>query len=153
MLFLMLPEKSRGQYPDAELAIDGLTCSQCSRSVEMQLRKLPFIQSVTMNLAHATCKLTFKKEAGTNAEAIAQAVTDAGFSLRYLKLKVPTDKISVVSDNCILVEKDAYATDRPPDPKQPYNYLLFDKKSFAKQRVAGKCFANRKYCTVKVLAE
>ena len=39
-----------GQIQHLTVGINGLTCSQCSRSVELQLRKLSFIKDVNMNL-------------------------------------------------------------------------------------------------------
>ena len=84
LLFLSLAEM-RAQFLWAEIGVDGLTCSACSRSVEMSVRKLDFVDSVVMNLEHTDGKVYFKKSAKVEPDKIAQAVVNAGFSVRFLK--------------------------------------------------------------------
>src|ERR1700759_2288056 len=85
LLFLVASLHLRAQFTWAEIGVDGLTCSACTRSVEMQIRKLDFVDSVSMNLEHTDGKIFFKKGAAVNIEKISQAVVDAGFSVRYLR--------------------------------------------------------------------
>lgn len=68
------------------LGINGLTCSQCSRSVEMQLKKLPFIQSIEMDLAGTQAILKIDERKNVNIYSIAQAVKDGGFSTRSIDI-------------------------------------------------------------------
>src|SRR4051812_34474653 len=75
----------RAQFLWAEIGVDGLTCSACTRSVEMSLRKLDFVDSVVMNLEHTDGKIYFKKDQSVEPDKIAQAVVNAGFSVRFLK--------------------------------------------------------------------
>ncbi|XZF16158.1 heavy-metal-associated domain-containing protein [Chitinophagaceae bacterium MMS25-I14] len=70
----------------AELGVNGLTCSQCSRSVEMKLRKLDFVKNVSMNLEHTNGTIFFEDGKVIDFTSIAKAVTDAGFSVRYLRI-------------------------------------------------------------------
>lgn len=76
---------ARAQFTSAEIGVNGLTCSQCTRAVEMSLLKLDFVKSVQMNLENTTGKILFKESAAVNLKKIAKAVTDAGFSMAYLK--------------------------------------------------------------------
>jgi copper chaperone CopZ len=84
-LLFTVPSPVKAQFLWAELGVDGLTCSACSRSVEMSLRKLSFVDSVDMNLEHTQGKIFFKKNGIVDADKIAQAVVDAGFSVRFLR--------------------------------------------------------------------
>ncbi len=77
-----------------QVGVDGLTCSQCSRSVEMSIRKLGFVQDVQMNLEHTEGKITFKPGAKIDLKKIANAVLDAGFSVRYLSVGFNFDNVN-----------------------------------------------------------
>ncbi|MFN7911502.1 MAG: heavy-metal-associated domain-containing protein [Bacteroidota bacterium] len=69
-----------------DLGIDGLTCSQCSKSVEMQLKKLDFVKTVEMDLANTRALIRINETSILSPDAIAKAACNAGFSVRYLKL-------------------------------------------------------------------
>lgn len=73
------------QYKSVEIGVDGLTCSMCTRSTELNIRKLSFVDSVAMDLSNTKGVIFFKKNTEVNLEKIANAVFDAGFSLRYFK--------------------------------------------------------------------
>lgn len=76
---------SFAQIQKIAFGVNGLTCSQCSRSVEMELRKLDFIKDITMDLEHTSATISLKNDtAAVPFNKIAQAVKDAGFSLRYI---------------------------------------------------------------------
>lgn len=75
---------AKAQFTEAKIGVNGLTCSQCSRNVEMRLRKLDFVKDVKMNLEHTEGTIIFKENAKVNMDKVAQAVIDAGFSLRFL---------------------------------------------------------------------
>ena len=72
------------QFTSAKIGINGLTCSACTRSVETGLRKLSFVENVEMSLENKSGIITFKKGQKVEIEKIASAVTDAGFSVRFL---------------------------------------------------------------------
>lgn len=82
------------QVISASVGVNGLTCSQCSRSVEMQLRKLPFVKTVTMNLKQTEGSLEFKDGAKVDFSRIAEAVKNAGFSVRFLTAEIDMGKVS-----------------------------------------------------------
>lgn len=83
----------------AEIGVNGLTCSACSKSVEMSIRKLGFVSDVDMNLAATTAKVHFRKDAVPSLYALAQSVKDAGFSVRYCKVFLRNDS-SVQAKEC-----------------------------------------------------
>lgn len=73
-----------GQFSHAKIGVNGMTCSACTKSVETSLRKLPFVESVVMNLENNSGEITFKKGQSARIENIAKAIVDAGFSVRFL---------------------------------------------------------------------
>jgi copper chaperone CopZ len=72
------------QLNQMEIGIDGLTCSLCSRNVEMSLRKLDFVQTVYMDLEKTQGRIYLKPELDPQPDKIAQAVRNAGYSVRFL---------------------------------------------------------------------
>src|SRR4051812_38883306 len=83
-LFVAETAQSSAQFKSAMVGVNGLTCSACTRTVEMSIRKLDFVQDVTMNLENTEGKIVFKENADVDISKVARAVTDAGFSVRYL---------------------------------------------------------------------
>ncbi len=85
-----------------KIGIDGLTCSACSRSVEMKLRKLSFIYSVEMDLENTEGKIILKESETIRLDEICSAVKDAGFSIRFLKAEL-TDPITT-KEKCFEID-------------------------------------------------
>ncbi|MEO6883509.1 MAG: heavy metal-associated domain-containing protein [Bacteroidia bacterium] len=96
-LFLLLFFSVSGiaQIKYAQVGVNGLTCSACTRSVEMSIRKLDFVKDVQMDLKNTEGKIIFKEGKTVSMEKIAQAVYDAGFSVRYLKAAFVFDHLSI----------------------------------------------------------
>jgi len=82
---LICLHKGFAQFISAEIGVNGLTCSQCSRSVEMSLLKLNFVKEVQMDLESTVGKIIFKSGTKISFHKVAKAIRDAGFSVRYLK--------------------------------------------------------------------
>ena len=61
-----------------------MTCSACTKSVEKSFRNLPFVESVVMDLEKKSGEITFKKGQPVDIDKVANAVVDAGFSVRFL---------------------------------------------------------------------
>jgi len=74
------PWQARGQRV-LEVGINGFTCSMCALGTEATLAKLPFVDSVQMDIAATTARLYVQPERA-DWQAVAQAITDAGFSVR-----------------------------------------------------------------------
>jgi cation transport ATPase len=89
-----------------QIGVDGLTCSMCTRSVEMAIKKLTFVEVVNMDLTQTKGTITFKAGQNVNFKQLAKAVKDAGFSVRYLKaivddLPVAKNEAITIGDNTI----------------------------------------------------
>ncbi|MCX8020246.1 MAG: heavy-metal-associated domain-containing protein [Chitinophagaceae bacterium] len=86
-LFITLPGfVLRAQFSKATLQANGLTCALCSRSVHKALQKLPFVESVTVDLKSTTFHIVFITGKWIIPDAIKEAVENAGFSVGALTL-------------------------------------------------------------------
>lgn len=83
--FVLCTVETFAGFGQVLIGVNGLTCSQCTRNVELRIRRLPFVRDVQMNLEHTNGIITLKDENILDARAIARAVRDAGFSVRFLK--------------------------------------------------------------------
>lgn len=106
--FLIISFKGNSQILYAEIGVDGLTCSQCQRSVEMSVRKLNFVDSVRTDLANTDGYITFKKGEKVDVAKIAKAITDAGFSVRFIKLAFKFNNLNVINNYCYTFEGNNY---------------------------------------------
>jgi len=119
------------QFDTIYLGVNGLTCSQCSRSVEMQIRKLDFVADVQMNLEHTEGKVILKKNKKPDIERVAQAVFDAGFSVRYLRADLTIDHSVTQSGACFRYMGDQYVfAQAPKEPLKGTVKLTFIGKKF-----------------------
>jgi len=137
VLFLLLifgGLRAPAQILSASVGINGLTCSQCSRSVEMQWRKLPFVQEVEMNLEHTLGTLIFRSGSKVDLNAVAGAVRDAGFSVRSLEAKIDMEEIQVQDDRSFRIDNGVYVIlNDAPLPKGIVSFLFTGKKFSAKK--------------------
>lgn len=109
ILFLGLIKSNLFAFFDSvEIGVNGLTCSQCTRSVELSIRKLNFVDNVEMNLEHSEGKITFKPNTKISIEKIAEAVIKAGFSVRYLHALFVFENKDFNNDDCFLFEEQNY---------------------------------------------
>ena len=99
-LVIYLPWIAQGQFKSVEMGIDGLTCSMCSRSVEMSLVKLDFIDRVEMDLNSNRSEIFFNEGMYVSIDKVAQAVIDAGFSVAYLNASFDFKEQSINTDTC-----------------------------------------------------
>ena len=60
--------------------IAGMTCAACAQAVERQVKQLPGMQTVAVNLATEKMMVTYDEQQLTSKE-IAQAVSDAGYQV------------------------------------------------------------------------
>src|SRR5580693_7986784 len=96
------------QFQSVFIGVNGLTCSQCTRTVEMSIRKLDFVAGVEMNLEHTEGKIILKKNARADMDKIARAVVNAGFSVRYLPADLVVDNSVVTNGSCFNYKGDEY---------------------------------------------
>lgn len=107
-LFTFVSTTGFGQFLYAEIGVDGLTCSQCQRSVEMGIRKLDFVEDVKTDLANTDGRITFKAGSKVDVNKIAKAITDAGFSVRFIKAGFNFSNLSVNDNFCFQFEGNNY---------------------------------------------
>ena len=123
--------KSQAQFETVYIGVNGLTCSQCSRTVEMSIRKLDFVADVQMNLEHTEGKIILKKNKKADIDKIAQAVFNAGFSVRYLQADLMVDNSVTTSGTCFNYKGDQYVfTATPKEPVKGMVKLKFLGKKF-----------------------
>lgn len=72
----------------AEVQVNGLTCSMCSRATETSLKSLGFIESITPDLNRNVFVLTFKTDQPVDFDQIKDKVEDAGFSIGDLSATI-----------------------------------------------------------------
>lgn len=89
-----------GQVLWAEIGVNGLTCSQCCKTVEQSIRKLDFVMAVKMDLEQTSGLVNFKEGSDIDPELLADAVSRAGFSVRYLKAQMLFDSITISDEYC-----------------------------------------------------
>jgi hypothetical protein len=78
----------------------------CTRSVEMSIRKLDFVDSVSMDLAQTEGVIFLKPGSTPDLRKVAKAVTQAGFSVRFLHIAIEFDH--AVSKPCFSVGADSF---------------------------------------------
>jgi copper chaperone CopZ len=113
---IYLPWIAQGQFKSVEMGIDGLTCSMCSRSVEMSLVKLDFIDRVEMDLNSNRSEIFFNEGMYVSIDKVAQAVIDAGFSVAYLNALFDFKEQAIATNTCW---NYAYETYQFLDVSQP----------------------------------
>jgi len=106
----------QAQFTQAEVSVNGLTCSQCSRSVEMALKRLDFISKVEMDLQQPTAHIVFKKNKAIDFEKLAVAVRDAGFNVRAIKASYKQEK--AMEDVCFTSGRQLYYSVNSKSAKQ-----------------------------------
>src|SRR5260221_11753478 len=87
-----------------ELGVNGLTCSLCTGSVERSIKRLDFVESVSMSLENTEGRVYFKKDAIIDLKKVAKAVKDAGFSVRFLRVEFNFDDVKVGADGVFMYQ-------------------------------------------------
>jgi copper chaperone CopZ len=105
---MLFTKNTLGQILWVEIGVNGLTCSQCTRTVEMSIRKLDFIKDVHMDLEKTSGNISFKPGMHVNIEKIADAVTNAGFSVRYLDAGIVFDHVDIRNGYCYPLDGNFY---------------------------------------------
>jgi copper chaperone CopZ len=131
LLFSLIVISVHAQFINATIGINGLTCSQCSRSVEIQLRKLAFVKDVKMNLEQTSGTIFFKENKKVNIASIANAVKDAGFSVRFLKAEIDKTSVNISEQGCFNLDGNSYNVLGPtPIPSKTILTLQFVGKDY-----------------------
>lgn len=110
LIILFVTVNIKAQFISANLKVDGLTCSMCSKSVHKALASLNFIDSIIPDLETTRFKVYFKKESKVELFDIRDKVEGAGFSVGEIKVSFNFD--------------NADASQAPWYKYQDYNYQL-----------------------------
>lgn len=108
LLLICISIIAKAQIQSAVISINGLTCSQCSKSVEMQLKKINSIQQINMDLKATTAHIQFKKNTSVDFTALAKAVTNAGFAVDRITATVLKDGFINISTYCYKINNQYF---------------------------------------------
>ena len=109
VIFLVIfSGKINAQFQTVQIGVNGMTCSQCTKNVEMSIRKLNFVDEVRMDIQNTEGEITFKEGGVVDIKRIAQAVVDAGFSVRYISAVVLFKPAKVTENYCWIFQNSHY---------------------------------------------
>jgi copper chaperone CopZ len=147
MLMLLFPMLSSHTWAqNIQISISGLTCSQCSRSVEMQLKKVKSVSSIEMDLKNTEAKVALKKGVNIDYKEIAQAVYNAGFSIDQFIVNFPKSYILSNTNSCIKT-KDGELLIVNDENNINFDKSLFTVKFLGKPFSIDKINKNKKWCS------
>jgi copper chaperone CopZ len=147
---------ARAQFVSADLGVNGLTCSMCSRGVAATLKSLPFIDSVSTDLNALITHVTFKKDSKVSIDDLRKMIEDAGFSVRYVHAIFQFANVKIGKDYHFVYNGDTYVfvgtqeqtlsgpvelqfVDKPYISKQEYA-VLSKKIDFSEHSKTGKLY-------------
>jgi copper chaperone CopZ len=102
------------QFISASLGIDGLTCSACSYGVEKALRNLDFVSDVKTDLNAATAEISFVPGKKISFDALAKKVSQAGFSVRFIKATYSFSQPRKVINDTLILDSGIFCFVSPP---------------------------------------
>ncbi|HEX9117708.1 MAG TPA: heavy metal translocating P-type ATPase [Anaerolineae bacterium] len=79
------------------LPITGMTCANCSTTIERNLRKMPGIQEAVVNLATEKASVTYDA-AATDESKIRDLIADLGYGVASAKIEIPVSGMTCA--NC-----------------------------------------------------
>lgn len=96
------------QITKAEVQVNGLTCSMCSRATETSLKSLDFVDTVTPDLNRNVFVLSFKADQQVNMDQIRDKVQDAGFSIGDLSATINFKNVAIDAQGLAQVSGNVY---------------------------------------------
>ena len=108
MIFGLVPEESFARLKWIDVGINGLTCSLCTRSVDKSISRIEFVDSVTMSLENTDGRIYVKDVEAINLKRITKAITDAGFSVRFVRLQFDFRDTQIDKDGCFSFKGQRY---------------------------------------------
>ncbi len=91
-----------------EVGVNGLTCSVCTQSVERSIKRLEFVESVSMSLENTEGRIYLKKGATVDLRKIAKAVMNAGFSVRFVRFAITFNDVAIEGDGSFIYQGQSY---------------------------------------------
>lgn len=102
-MVLMFSLKSNAQIVKAEIRATGLTCSMCSNAINKQLKTLPEVTDVAIDLNTNTFTVTLKEGNELSPKIFKEKVEKAGFFIGSL---VVTAKSNTIAQGSYIVVND-----------------------------------------------
>ena len=102
-MVLMFSIKSNAQIVKAEIRATGLTCSMCSNAINKQLKTLPEVVDVAIDLNTNTFTVTLKEGNELSPKVFKDKVEKAGFFIGSL---VVTAKPETIAKNTYILVND-----------------------------------------------
>ncbi|GEC77689.1 heavy-metal-associated domain-containing protein [Flavobacterium aquatile] len=102
-MVLMLSIKSNAQIVKAEIRATGLTCSMCSNAINKQLKSLPEVVNVEIDLNTNTFTVILKEGNELSPKVFKEKVEKAGFFIGSL---VVTAKSNTIAQNTYIMVND-----------------------------------------------
>lgn len=96
------------QITKAEVQVNGLTCSMCSKATETSLKSLGFIDEVTPDLNRNVFVLSFKADQPVDMDQIREKVEDAGFSIGTLSATMNFNNTAVDANGIAQADGHVY---------------------------------------------
>lgn len=81
VIAVLLSTTIYAQITKAEIVATGLTCSMCSNAINKQLKKLPEVDKVAVDLETNTFTVYFKNNTKATPKILKDRIEDAGFSV------------------------------------------------------------------------
>ncbi len=85
---LAFPVTTQAEFIEARLRVDGMACPFCAFGIEKKLRKVEGVRNLEVLLDEGVIELGFEADAQATVRSLEEAVEDAGFTLRGLRLAV-----------------------------------------------------------------
>ncbi|MBA4167371.1 MAG: heavy-metal-associated domain-containing protein [Chitinophagaceae bacterium] len=93
---------SNAQFTSAKLTAAGLTCAMCTKAIYNALEKVPSVSKIDTDIKNSSFVISFKNGADVDADALGNAVEEAGFSVVKLSLTGNFNNVPV-SDNAHVI--------------------------------------------------
>ena len=159
LLMLIVKVAAAQNITQIKVGVNGLTCSACTRSVEMSLLRLDFVDSVQMCLEN-TEGLIFTGKSTMDFNQIAKAVTNAGFSVRFLQAKFSFTNTGMDDNGCFKIDGNNFQWIGFQKSNTPLTLTFIDSSflpgnqysKWKKKLVAANCFAGQPTYHVTYLA-
>lgn len=72
-----------GEVKKVDLTVKGMHCEDCSGKVKSALQEVKDVKDVEVNLKKGMAHVSFEAASSVNAEVLAKAIADAGFTASY----------------------------------------------------------------------
>ena len=102
-LLVLMGMHAGAQVQKVSLEASGLTCSMCSKAVKEALEAVPFVAKVQVDIKNQQYHISFDPDGTIDFDALALAVTDAGFSVSKFKVTANLEAVQLEKDQHIQV--------------------------------------------------